>query len=326
MTFAHRKFAMPTLVASSPEPHPLKANSDSIRIASHLEVAAARYDNIDVELDSEARTYWCHMRGRGNVTQGLLDDLIHMQGSIKRMFSERADESERPFTYFVFGSRILGTFSLGGDLAMFAEKIRSGDRASLRHYAHSCIDVVHANHTAFDLPVVTLALVQGDALGGGFESALSMDLIVAEKSAKMGLPEILFNLFPGMGAYSFLSRRLDAARAEKMILSGHIYTAAELHDMGIVDVLAEDGEGEEAAREYIDRHAHRHNAYRSVFQTRRRVNPITKDELRDVVDIWTEAVFNLKETDLRKMARLTAAQERRRTTLHAAAIAAMSAE
>ncbi len=326
MTFAHRKFGMPTLVTNSADAYAFKINRESVRLPPHLEVAAARYDNIDVELDTEARTYWCHMRGRGNVTQGLLDDLVHMQNAMKRMFSDCSAGGERPFDYFVFGSRIPGTFSLGGDLAMFAEKIRSGDRASLRHYAHSCIDVVHENHRAFALPVITLALVQGDALGGGFESALSMDMIVAEKSAKMGLPEILFNLFPGMGAYSFLSRRLDAARAEKMMLSGQIYTAAELHEMGLVDVLAEDGEGEEAVREYIDRHAYRQNAYRSVFQARRRVNPITKEELLDVVDIWVEAVFNLKESDLRKMARLTAAQERRRVTLHAAAMAAVSAE
>jgi DSF synthase len=154
-----------------------------------------------------------------------------------------------------------------------------------------------------------------------------MDMIVAEKSAKMGLPEVLFNLFPGMGAYSILSRRLDAIRAEKMILSGKIYTAEELHEMGIVDVLAEDGEGEEAVREYIDRQSYRLNTYRSVFQARRRVNPIPKQELLDVVDIWVEATLSLTETDMRKMARLTTAQERRRrSAANAAAIAAMSAE
>jgi DSF synthase len=242
------------------------------------------------------------------------------------MFAERRHEAEKPFDYFVFASRIPGTFSLGGDLAMFADKIRNTDRATLTHYAHSCIDVVHANHTAFDLPVVTMALVQGDALGGGLESALSMDMIVAERSAKMGLPEILFNLFPGMGAYSFLSRRLDAARAEKMILSGRVYSAEELYEMGIVDVLAEDGQGDETVREYIDRQAHRHNAYRGVFQMRRRVNTIPHQELLDVVDIWVDAVLNLRDADMRKMARLTAAQDRRRIALAAASIAAMSAE
>jgi DSF synthase len=128
----------------------------------------------------------------------------------------------------------------------------------------------------------------------------------------MGLPEVLFNLFPGMGAYSFLSRRLDPVRAEKMILSGKIYSAEELHAMGVVDVLAEDGEGERAVREYIDRHAHRRNAYRGVFQTRRRVNLVTFEELRDVTDIWVETAMNLGEADLKKMGRLTAAQDRRR--------------
>lgn len=92
--------------------------------------------------------------------------------------------------------------------------------------------------------------------------------------------------------------------------------------MGIVDVLAEDGMGEEAVREYIDRQTYRSNAYRAVFQTRRRVNPITKQELLDVVDIWVEAALNLQEQDLRRMARLSAAQTRRRDAQAATSIAA----
>lgn len=328
MTYMQKKFGTPTLVTSTAEMFSFASDATPNRslVPAHVEVKSARYQNIDVELDPEAKTYWCHMRGNGNVTQGLLDDLTDMQHSVKRMFAERTHEPQKPFDYFVFASRIPGTFSLGGDLAMFAEKIRRADRATLTHYAHSCIDVVHNNHVAFDLPVVTMALVQGDALGGGLKSALSMDMIVAERSAKMGLPEILFNLFPGMGAYSFLSRKLGAAQTEKMILSGRIYSAEELHEMGVVDVLAEDGQGEEAVREYIDRHAYRHNAYRGVFQMRRRVNTVSHQELLDVVDIWVDAVLNLKEPDLRKMARLTAAQERRRIALTAASIAALSAE
>src|SRR3712207_4090014 len=102
-----------------------------------------------------------------------------------------------------------------------------------------------------DLPVITVALVQGDALGGGFECALAHDLIVAERSAKFGLPEVLFNLFPGMGAYSFLSRRIGRQAAERMILSGRVHTAEELHEMGLVDVLAPDGEGEEAVLDFV---------------------------------------------------------------------------
>jgi DSF synthase len=92
--------------------------------------------------------------------------------------------------------------------------------------------------------------------------------------------------------------------------------------MGVVDVLAEDGMGEETVREYIDRQTYRRNAYRGVFQTRRRVNPITKQELLDVVDIWVESALNLQEQDLRRMGRLSAAQDRRREGLAAISAAA----
>ncbi|OGI57239.1 MAG: hypothetical protein A2V58_06475 [Candidatus Muproteobacteria bacterium RBG_19FT_COMBO_61_10] len=54
-----------------------------------------------------------------------------------------------------------------------------------------------------------------------------------------------------MGAYTLLARRLDPARAEKIILSGKIYSAEELYEMGVVDVLANDGEGEQAVYAYI---------------------------------------------------------------------------
>lgn len=324
MTYLQKKFGAPTLVANSVVD---AATPGQSLIPAHIEVASHRYDTLAVEVDPEARTYWCTMlpQGRGSFSPQMLQDMRGVQRSIKRMFTERAHEAQRPFDYFVVNSRVPGTFNLGGDLELFADKIRAGDREALREYAYTCIKVVHTSHISFDVPVVTLALVQGDALGGGFECALSMDMIVAERSAKLGLPEIMFNLFPGMGAYSFLSRRLDAARAEKMILSGRIYNAEELHEMGIVDILADDGQGEEAVREYIDRHAYRHNAYRAVFQARKRVNPVTFDELRDITDVWVEAAMGLSESDLRRMARLTAAQDRRRVA-QTAAMASMSAE
>jgi DSF synthase len=134
---------------------------------------------------------------------------------------------------------------------------------------------------------------------------------VAEKQAKMGLPEILFNLFPGMGAYSLLARKLDAARAERMILSGRLYGAQELYDLGVVDVLAEDGDGEEAVRQYIARNARRHGAHRAICEVRRRINPLVFQELEDITRIWIDTALELEEADLRKMERLATAQQRR---------------
>ncbi len=244
---------------------------------------------------------------RPSFTPGLLSDLADMQRSLSAMFAG----GERPVRYYVLGSELPGIFNLGGDLTVLADKIRAHDGEALRRYALACIDVLYNNAVSFNLPVVTIAMVQGDALGGGFEAALSCDVIIAEKGARFGLPEVLFNLFPGMGAYSFLSRRLDGARAEKMILSGKIYSAEELHEMGLVQVLAEPGRGEEAVRDFIERNARRHNSQSAVFRAGRRVSPLSYDELRDVTDIWVEAALNLGESDLRKMARLTSAQNRR---------------
>jgi DSF synthase len=216
----------------------------------------------------------------------------------------------------VLTSGIPGIFNLGGDLTFFAHCIRTGNREALTTYAHACANVLHLNTLALDLPIIMIALVNGDALGGGFESALAFDVIIAEKSAKFGLPEILFNLFPGMGAYSFLSRRLDAARAEKIILSGKIYDAEELHAMGVIDVVAEDGQGREAVYEYMTRTSRRHAAHVGINRVRRRVRPLLLEELRDVTDIWVDTAMQLTDGDLRKMERLAASQARRLAENH----------
>lgn len=267
------------------------------------------FRNLNVEIEPRHGVYWCRMRpgDRPSFTPELLSDLASMQRGLIGMFRGGAT----PIRYYVLASELPGIFNLGGDLTVLADCIRIRDRAGLVRYARACIDVLYTNAVGFDLPVVTVALVQGDALGGGFEAALSCDVIVAEKGARFGLPEVLFNLFPGMGAYSFLARRLGSARAEKMILSGRIYTAEELHEMDIVQVLADPGGGEQAVRDFIERSSKRHNAQSGVFRVGRLVSPLSYDELRDITEIWVDAAINLSESDLRKMERLTAAQNRR---------------
>ena len=76
-------------------------------------------------------------------------------------------------------------------------------------------------------------------------------LLLPKRGVKLGLPEVLFNLFPGMGAYSLLSAKIGPALAERMILSGKLYLAEELYDMGVIDILAEKGDGELALYNYI---------------------------------------------------------------------------
>ena len=129
--------------------------------------------------------------------------------------------------------------------------------------------------------------------------------------AQLGFPEILFNLFPGMGAYSLLARRATPRIAEELILSGKLLSAARLHEMGIVDVLAKDGDGEAAAQEWIAKNARRRSGFQGVMRVRQQVNPITRAELDAVADTWVDCALRLEDRDLRMMSRVVRAQMER---------------
>jgi len=268
------------------------------------------YRNLVIQHDQERLALWCYMRpgSRPCCTPEFLAEMQHFYHSIEQRVSyENENGKTSGLRFLVLASRIPGVFNLGGDLSLFLKLIRTADRDGLFRYAKSCIDPLYIG---YHLPITTISLVQGDAFGGGFEGALATQVLVAERRARMGLPEILFNLFPGMGAYSLLARRLDPARAERMILSGRTYTAEELHEMGVVDVLAENDQGEEAVYAYMRKHNRAHNGYESIHKIRQIYHPISYDELMRIGAIWVDAALRLSERDLRIMERIARSQEK----------------
>ncbi len=272
------------------------------------------YANLDWNHEVQDRTFWCFLnpRQRPSFTEELLADLHAVQAQIADLADRRVHDRSTAVGWVVLASRTPGIFNLGGDLTVFSNKIRTRDREGLRQYAYSCVNVGYNNANGYGGNAVSIGLAQGDALGGGFESLLSCDVLVAERRARFGLPEVLMNLFPGMGAHCFLTRRVGSAAAMRMILSGEVFTAEAMHTMGIVDVLTDDGAGEEAVRKYIIGNQSRHHAHAAAYQARRRVSPVTLAELRDVTDMWVEAALELTEKDLRRMGHLVAAQDRSR--------------
>jgi DSF synthase len=216
-----------------------------------------------------------------------------------------------PFKYLVWRSEARGVFSLGGDLAFFTHCVREGRERQLTEYAHRCIDVLHDNYNAMGLPVLTCALVTGDAIGGGLESMITNDIVVAEKGAKFGLPEILFNLFPGMGGYSYLVRKIGEKQARAFVEDGRSRSAEEMLELGLIDVLAEPGEGEQALRDYLGQ-GRRFNTLRTIRRACKRVDPVQKQELLEIVDIWVELAMQLSADDLRRMDCLARVQEKKR--------------
>ena len=283
--------------------------------ATGLRGSCKAYSDVQYEFEPATGTIWGYMNQRGNpcFNLGLLKDLRSFGGELTANSGHVEFEGAmHKANYYVAGSRVPRVYNLGGDLALFLLLIRSRDRDALAHYAKLCVDNIHARVQNYFLPTLTtISLVQGDALGGGFETALSSDILVAEESAMMGLPEILFNLFPGMGAYNLLARRIGARGAEEMILSGKILPATKLHEMGIVDVLAKDGEGEAAVQAWIAKNSRRRSGMQAVLKVRELVNPITREALDAVADVWVDCALRLEDRDMRMMSRVVRAQMER---------------
>jgi len=269
----------------------------------------------ETEFEPATGTVWGYFKPRGTAcfSLGLLKDIRTHDNALAVNGGqiEVGGQQCRPSTY-VLASRTPRVFNLGGDLALFVLLIKARDREALAHYARLCIENMYPRiHNFFCPALTTISLVQGDALGGGFEAALASDVIVAEESAQLGLPEILFNLFPGMGAYSLLARRIGMRAAEELILSGQVYPARRLHEMGLVDVVAADGQGEAATREWIARNAKRSNGMQGVFRARQLMHPVTREELDAITEAWVDCALRLQDRDLRMMGRIVRAQMRR---------------
>jgi DSF synthase len=272
-----------------------------------------KYSQIDTRFDIEFGVLWGFMNPKPRPTFNtlLLDEACDFGRSVSESDARIWNRGhEFKVNYVVEASSVPGVFNLGGDLAMFREAIGRRDREMLIAYGDKCIENVYGWATGFGRGVTTLSLVQGEALGGGFESALSASVLVAEESSRLGFPEIHFNLFPGMGAYSLLIRKVGRRIADDLITSGNIYTARQLFDLGVVDVLAPDGAGEPTVYSFIKRHAKAANGRRGIEEARRQVNPLTRDELMRIVNVWADAALHLTERDLRMMERLVQAQNR----------------
>ncbi len=269
--------------------------------------------------DPVANTYWCFMHARRAPLESgyracfspqLIKEVRQFQKRASDKLTTRATHSDNRLAHVVLASDA-DVFNLGGDLDLFCRLIRERNREHLLAYARECVEGVHAFHAHLNRNAHTIALVQGDALGGGFEAALSCQTIIAEAGVGMGFPEVLFDLFPGMGAYSFLCKRVSPKFAEEMMLDGSIYSSEELHRLGIVDILVPRGDGIQAVHDFVKRNQRISHARAAMNRVREIAQPVNLIELMQVTEIWVDTAMQLGEKSLRTMERLVRAQERR---------------
>ena len=265
-----------------------------------------RLQELDCLYEADCETLWTYMRpkGRPSFTPPMLNDFINWQRLIELGFGP----DKVPLKFLVLGSRSPGVFCFGGDLDLFKRLIEARDREGLVTYGHRCCQILHRNINSLDLPIVTVGMVQGDALGGGFEAVLSFDYIIAERSATFGLPEMMFGLFPGMGAHSLLSRKLGSAMADRLIVSNETYTAEQMYELGIVHQIADDGEGLAATRDFIRKSTRKHAGMVNSRRAMKVCWDLQLEELTRITELWADAALQLGAKDLKLMNRLVTAQ------------------
>lgn len=271
--------------------------------------APESYRELDIRYNPEQQALWCYLlpTSRPCCTSELLAEVQRLLQAIQRYANQQTEnDKQKNLRYLIIASHTPGVFNLGGDLNLFLNHIRAENREALYRYAKASIDIAYAT---YHLPITTITLVQGDAYGGGFEGALISRVLIAERRARMGLPDVLFNLLP-LCAYNLLARRLNPVRAERLVLSGRTYSAEELHEIGVVDVLAENDEGEKAVSAYIKRQNRANNSYQAIHKVRQIIHPLNYDELLKVAKIWLDAAMRLGERDLRVMERIAQSQEK----------------
>jgi DSF synthase len=277
---------------------------------------------IRIQHDASNDSHWCFMHAqqafadstyRPCFSPRLLRELrLFAQRTIESI-GEKSAGSDTHLAHIVLASDA-HVFNLGGDLDLFAQLIRARDRDGLMRYARECVDSIHLLNTRLHPNAHTVGLIEGDALGGGFELALACQTVVAESGVQLGFPEVLFGLFPGMGAYSLLSQRVSPKVAEEMMLNGVMYSSDDLFKMGIVDVLVPKGEGVRAVHEVIRQNRRIAAARLALHRVRDAVNPVSLDELLRITEIWVDTALQLGEKSLRTMERLVRAQLRRPET------------
>ncbi len=206
----------------------------------------------------------------------------------------------------VLSSRIAGTFSLGGDLELFLKLIQSRSRHELLEYGRTAVEEIWANVTGCGQnQLATIALVSGEAQGGGFEAALSCHLIVAEQGANFGFPESLFGLRPGMGAIPLLAARTDLAVANRLTVTANRYRAEFLRDIGIIDFVVPAGTGQKFVKSLTAR-----SPLELIRRRKAQFAGITFASLRKSVEHWVDDALSLSDKHKRAMAYLLSAQTR----------------
>ena len=224
-------------------------------------------------------------------------------------FKQNNMQPKTPVKFLVYASQIPEVYSYGGDLEAIIEVVKHREREKIESCAQVAIHSMYLNATNLNLPIQTITLMEGTAMGGGFEGALPFNAIIAEEQSTFGLQQMRFNMLPGSGIYSFLARKVGMKNADEIILKGKIYNAEEMRKMGAVSHVARRGEGVKAVDEYIRTYRRSFNAMQALHRAQLHYKPFDFSELEYMAELWIDTIINMDASNLRMLQKISESQK-----------------
>ena len=288
-------------------------SSQFVELESRLRSEIGETRQSSFSIDAETSAIWIEMRPspRPCFTVPMLLELIRIEDAVRRVCGRSAPSHSQALKFAVLKSSIAGVFNLGGDLELFSNAIDRGDADAMRDYGRLATTGCHGMVDGFGAGLVTVALVQGLALGGGFEVARCCDYVVAEEGASFQLPETKFSLFPANGAVSVMSRRLDRRLMSALYLDAKEIKAEDGLANGVVDIIAAKGSGEAAVGELLRGLLPKHGAVSAFFRGLNVADRVSLSSMMDETERWALSSMSLPEADRTTIRRLVNAQNRR---------------
>jgi DSF synthase len=300
------------MVASSMDTLPSSklGELDAAEVLGAIEREAGVLPQIELFYEPPIKTVWLTIcpQPKPVFTYDLLRSVTAVQKAIWTLWGASESYRASPVRFLAF--RAKGPiFTLGGDLDFYLDCLAKGDRAALAEYARVSIEGACWNASSLRGSVITLATIQGKALGGGIDAPRSCNVMIAEQQASFCYPEVKFNHFP-ITAVSILSRRLGPQSAHKILNSGDEYTAEQFEALGGLEAIAPTGEGENWLRRYATETLPMHAARLSLFLAFHRRAGDLDEELRPLGQMWAERMMRLTPMEISKLQRVVQTQER----------------
>jgi enoyl-CoA hydratase/carnithine racemase len=218
------------------------------------------------------------------------------------------DELSREAHALILYSTLKAGFCAGADLRELYGWIEEFGQVEVASHAREYLERIHHVMNSLDAaPLTTIGAVHGVTFGGGFELALTCDMIIADKMTRFAFPELRLGLIPGYGGIPRLKRDLGNAVVRDLLLTGRSFNTTKAQQIGLVGQVVGEGEALGAARATAAQMAKFDRTTAAV--AKRFIKPIPREELRQEIDIFCELIARpAVQAGLKKFVESTDAQ------------------